>query len=156
MTSTLFCVKLNVMKSYKNRLGRIVKIIDELDNFSDLTSSSLKLYHSSWHPLYDLFITEKNLVIVIELPGVEKDDFILTVSPRGLLIRGRRHAAKAIKQGKIFYNLEIPYGNFERRIPFPIDVQTQAIEVDLSSGLLTITLPLKAHQVERVIPIEEG
>ncbi len=145
------------MKNSKNRLSSVIKISDEIEeSISDFADDSFTVARGRWRPLYDLFITKDKLVIVVEIPGVDKDEIALSISPRGVFLRGRRVASKLIKEGKIFYNIEILYGNFERRIPFPIDVQTKNVKVNLANGLLTLTFPLMSKHMEKVIPIEEG
>lgn len=145
------------MKRSKNRMPSTIRIHQTQDSlWEDMRPEAFAVLRGSWRPLYDLFITRDRLVLIIEVPGVEKEDISLSISPRGVVVQGRRTAAKVITEGKVFYNLEIPYGRFERRIPFPIEVRTKNVEVDLANGLLTMVFTLTVQDVERVITIEEG
>ncbi len=157
MTSCVFCISLLLMKSSKNQQIGMIKIFDDLDRlFTGFAENTYSTSRAAWSPLYDLFVTKEKLVIVVELPGVEKEEISVSISTRGLIIRGKREAPKLVREGQIFYNLEIPFGRFERRIPFPIDVRIKEVDINLANGLLTLIFPLKGEYLERIIPIEEG
>jgi HSP20 family protein len=146
-----------MMKRSKNRLSGTIRIHQTQDTlWEDMRPEAFAVLRGSWRPLYDLFITRDQLVLIIEVPGVEKNDIGLSISPRGVLVQGRRTAAKVVNEGKVFYNLEIPYGRFERRIPFPIEVRVKDVEVNLANGLLTMVFPLTVQDVERIITVEDG
>jgi len=73
---------------------------------------------SVWEPPMDVFEDERELVIVVALPGVPADRIAVTTEPGALVVRaesvfpfgGSQHTVR---------RLEIPYGCFERRIPVP-------------------------------------
>ena len=82
--------------------------------FFRLTSSART--QTSWEPPVDIFEDERDVVIVIAMPGVPADRVQVTTEPGALMVRGERplpfaNARHALRQ------LEIPYGWFERRIP---------------------------------------
>ncbi len=69
-----------------------------------------------WEPPVDVFEDERELVIVVAMPGVPAERVQVSHEPGVLVVRGQRplpFAAHAVRQ------LEIPYGAFERRIPLP-------------------------------------
>ncbi len=145
------------MKRTKNRTLATVRIHDEIDGlWEKMTVEAFPSLRGAWRPLYDLFITRNRLVLIVEVPGVEKDDMTISISPRGVLVQGRRKAVKLITEGKIFYNLEIPYGRFERRIPFPIEVQVNKVKIKVANGLVTLTFPLMPRDRQRIVPVEEA
>ena len=91
-----------------------------------------------WEPPVDVFETERELWIIAALPGVETDD--LRVSIEGDLIRiaGQRRLPLAARTAAI-HRLEIPHGQFERRIRLP----AQRLTLDRSEllqGCLVIHL----------------
>jgi HSP20 family protein len=71
---------------------------------------------ASWEPPVDVFEDEREVVIVVAMPGVAPERVEITSEPGVLVVRGERplpfvNARYAVRQ------LEIPYGYFERRIP---------------------------------------
>ncbi len=111
----------------------------------------------NWQPLYDLYIIDEKIVIVIELPGVELKDITIYVRQNYMTISGIKNPTiiekNSERQNMIFHNLEIAYGRFFRRIEFPLPVEHQYGNYTLKHGVLTIKFPvLKEH----IIPIEEA
>ena len=69
-----------------------------------------------WEPPVDIIEDEREVVILVAMPGVPERNVRVTHEPGALVIRGERqvpfaNARHAARQ------LEIPYGGFERRIP---------------------------------------
>jgi HSP20 family protein len=93
---------------------------------------------ATWEPPADVFEDEREVVIVVALPGVVAERVELTTEPGALWIRaeravpftGSRHAVR---------RLEIPYGHFERRIPLP-EGRLEAGSRELSHGCLVLRL----------------
>ncbi|RKX71774.1 hypothetical protein DRP53_00370 [candidate division WOR-3 bacterium] len=108
-----------------------------------------------WTPKADIYLTEEDLIIEIELPGVNKADLSVSLSRNGLYIEGIRHRPARSRRGISFYNLEIDYGPFERRIYFPCPVDPHRMTATFEQGVLTIELK-RIRPVEYEIPIEEG
>jgi HSP20 family molecular chaperone IbpA len=73
---------------------------------------------ANWEPPVDVFETEREISVVVALPGVEPADIDVTIE-RGLLrVAGIRHVPDMLR-GAAIHRLEVPYGRFERRIRLP-------------------------------------
>jgi HSP20 family molecular chaperone IbpA len=91
-----------------------------------------------WEPPADVFEDELELVVVIAMPGVVKERVEVMSEPGALVVRaerplpftGLRHVVR---------QLEIPYGQFERRIPLP-KARFGAISQELTHGCLILRL----------------
>lgn len=83
-----------------------------------------------------------SIVVVVELAGVEPGDVDLAVGDGILLLSGRRVRDA---QARVFQQMEIEYGRFERRVPLAEPVDADAAEATYSRGLLTIVLPVAAR-----------
>jgi HSP20 family molecular chaperone IbpA len=90
-----------------------------------------------WEPPIDVFEDEREVVVVVAMPGVPAESMQVTTEPGALVVRGERPLSfaglHAVRQ------LEIPYGFFERRIPLP-DVRLEVGAPELAYGCLTIRL----------------
>jgi HSP20 family protein len=69
----------------------------------------------TWEPPVDIVETDRELSIVVALPGVRPADMDVLVEGGMLVVRGAR-ALPSIPDGAAIHRLEIPHGHFERRI----------------------------------------
>lgn len=91
---------------------------------------------ASWEPPVDLFEDEREIVVVVAMPGVPADSVKVASEPGALVVRGTRPLPLTGGQHRL-RQLEIPYGAFERRIALP----PGRFEVDppeLSQGCLVL------------------
>jgi HSP20 family molecular chaperone IbpA len=72
----------------------------------------------SWEPPIDVLETEREILILVALPGVDPDDVEATLDKATLVISGRRVLPAELRNARIL-RLELPQGRFERRIPLP-------------------------------------
>jgi len=102
----------------------------------------------AWRPAINAFRCPDHITICVDLAGVDQAAIDIQVEPRRLLVRGRREAPEpAGEQGKAVQvlALEIDYGNFERRLELPAEVDPQQVTAEQQNGLLWIRLPLAAQ-----------
>lgn len=99
-------------------------------------------------PVCDVFAREGDLVVKLELPGIDPEkDVTILVEDDVLVIRGERTVKEEIKE-KDYYRLESALGSFERRLPIPEGVKEDEIVATYTEGLLEIVLPGAAPAVE--------
>jgi len=106
-----------------------------------------------WQPLADLFVTEKKVHLLVEIPGVEVSDIRLTVGPTSVQITGRKRVPDVVKRGVSFYEAEIPYGEFDKRVRLPFPVNPESYKIEVENGVLSLVLD-RAGTGVRVIEIE--
>jgi HSP20 family protein len=97
-----------------------------------------------FRPPADCFRTDDppELRIVVELAGVEPADVELVAADRELVITGERRRPRLDRRPS-FYQLEIEYGPFQRRIGLPEDANTSAARASYHAGFLTVVLPIE-------------
>jgi HSP20 family protein len=91
-----------------------------------------------WEPPVDVFEDERELVIVVAMPGVVEERVEISSEPGELVIRAQRPVPFAGSRQAI-RQLEIPYGLFERRIPLP-DARLEFASRELTHGCLILRL----------------
>jgi HSP20 family protein len=96
--------------------------------------------HSAWTPNTDVYETPEGLVVKMEIAGIEKDDLEITLNDRLLLVRGHRKDPCRQKRCS-FRQMEIDYGQFERRIIIPRSVDGSRVRAQFQNGFLQIELP---------------
>jgi HSP20 family protein len=106
----------------------------------------------AFRPQVDCFRAEDppQLTVVVELPGVDPGDVQIAATPRTLVVTGARRRPRA--SGRVYQQMEIEYGTFERRVALSDDVDLSRASASLSQGLLTILLPVadRPEQPERI------
>ena len=97
---------------------------------------------NGFRPAVDCFVTEDppQLVVVVEIAGVDRDALELSIEKRALTISGNR--ARPRVPGQVYQQAEIEYGRFERRIPLEQDIDAEAASAHYEAGMLRITLPI--------------
>jgi HSP20 family protein len=110
-----------------------------------------------FRPSVDSFRTvdPAELVVLVELPGVDPETVHVIAADRALQVTGERRRPRAGKGGQVYQQMEIDYGPFERRIALAEDVETQQGRASYEQGLLKIVFPIAAHPEPRGrVPIE--
>jgi HSP20 family molecular chaperone IbpA len=95
-----------------------------------------------FRPAVDCFVTEdpSQLVVVVELAGVDPESIEIAVDERTLTISG--HRARPRVDGQVYQQAEIEYGRFERTLPLAQHIAPASASAVYEAGLLRITLPI--------------
>lgn len=92
----------------------------------------------TWEPPVDVFETESELSIHVALPGIGADQVQVIVDGRSLVVAGHRQIPAPSRDARIL-RLEIPHGQFERRVDLPLgryDISRR----ELLNGCLVLVL----------------
>ena len=134
---------------------RMRREMDEL--FGDVFDRALAPRRAGFTPRVDVYYTQSPpaAVVKVELAGVELDALTIDVQGRALRLAGRR--APVVAAGRMYQQLEIEHGPFERIIELGADVEADAAQATYVDGLLKIELPLARRNVAaRSVPIFRG
>lgn len=95
-----------------------------------------------FRPAVDCFVTDdpNQLVVMVELAGVDPGSIELAVAEQTLAISGQR--ARPRVDGQVYQQAEIEYGRFERHIPLGHDIAPASASAVYEAGMLRITLPI--------------
>lgn len=105
-------------------------------------------------PPVDVLENKEELIVYVELPGVEKDNITIHLDKDQLLIEARRSA-----EDKPFKSLMTEYrpANYRRRFALQQGtVEADKVTADLQDGVLRLALPKAARMKPRVIPVTSG
>ena len=116
-------------------------------------SSGLDSYSDTyWVPNTDVYVTEGNLVIKVELAGMRKEDLELTVEGNRLKISGQRpDGCRAPKC--TFLVMEINFGAFESIIEVPAGYDLSQAEASYQNGFLRVDVPELAQPSSKTISV---
>ncbi|MEN8181666.1 MAG: Hsp20/alpha crystallin family protein [Myxococcota bacterium] len=94
----------------------------------------------------------KEVVVRVEAPGMNREDFTLAVERGHLFVRGEKRFEHEEK-GAHYHLFESAYGSFQRAIPLPCEVRVEEAEAQYKRGVLTVRMPRAAAATGRQIPI---
>lgn len=107
---------------------------------SDGTLGSPAQHASRWGVLSaELKETHSYITVTLEAPGMENDDFDIQVENANLRISGHKSYSSDESEGKYFIT-ERAYGQFERTILLPCEVDEKGTKASYAKGVLTVTL----------------
>ncbi len=110
--------------------------------------------HQTWCPPTDVYETDDCVIVKVEIPGMEEQDFAISLDVKKLSISGVRHDPAA-KLG--YQQMEILYGHFETQVSLPRAIDVDKIEATYQQGFLHVRLPkAKPRQVPVVTAIPDA
>ena len=123
---------------------------DELNSFFELPfwSSFARTgqLFTGWSPALDLYQSNDNVIAVVELPGMRKEDIEISLHNGTLTISGERKREKS-SNGEKAERTERYVGTFRRSIALPTRVDASKVSATYRDGILTVTLP-KAEEAK--------
>jgi HSP20 family molecular chaperone IbpA len=91
-----------------------------------------------WEPPVDVLETEREVLVLIALPGVDPEQAEAAIDNTDLVVAGSRILPAALRTA-VIHRLELPQGRFERRVPLPAG-RYAAVRRAMVNGCLLITL----------------
>ncbi len=128
---------------------RWANLRDEMNSLFELPSMGnlarqAQLF-SGWTPALDLYQNSDNVVAVVELPGMRKEDIDISLHDGMLTIAGERQSSSG--EGDDAERTERFSGKFRRSISLPTRVDAGKVSATYKDGILTVTLP-KAEEAK--------
>ena len=123
-------------------------------SFSTLTESRREIRHTiSWHvrsttwsPPTDVYETEENCVIKVEVAGMRDEDFEVAFENNILMIRGHRPDHR---ETRAYHQMEIGFGRFEIAVEIPVVVDIEKAIAEYKDGFLVLLLPKITSKQDR-------
>jgi HSP20 family protein len=123
---------------------------DELNSFFELpfwpSLARTGQLFTGWSPSLDLYQSNDNVVAVVELPGMRKEEIEISLHDGTLTISGERKRETS-SNGESAERTERYIGRFRRSIALPTRVDAGKVSATYRDGILTVTLP-KAEEVK--------
>ena len=98
------------------------------------------LDRSNVYPAVNVAEGKDGVQVVVEIPGVPKEDVKLQIHDGTLTISGERKSPENVDTADVLRR-EIQYGSFTRTIQLPESIDTEKVTADYSNGVLRIALP---------------
>jgi HSP20 family protein len=108
--------------------------------------------HAAFVPAADVTVSEGDLVLTLDLPGLTADDLSIELVDGFLTVRGERKRPQ-VADGTSWVHSERPFGAFERRIAVPRGVDADAITASMDNGVLSLIVPKPERLKPKTIAI---
>ena len=136
------------------RIDPFRELASFFENFTEPTGKD-QLAAGNFVPPVDVYEDEQNLVLKLEVPGVNEGDINVSVENNTLTVQGERKFEKEEKEEN-FHRIERRYGSFLRTFRLPNTVDSEKVEASYDKGILKITLAKRAEAKPRQIKVGNG
>ena len=106
----------------------------------------------AWYPAMDLLEHKNQLVVQVELPGVDPKSVDVKLAGDRLTLRGERKLDTA--EGATYLQREQAHGSFARTIQLPYQIEAKDVSATYANGVMSIVLPKAEEYIGRQIPVE--
>jgi len=133
------------LASLQDQLNRLFE-----DNFTRDRSAHADL--ATWAPPVDIYETQNELVLKIDLPDVQDKDIDVRVENNMLTIRGERKFEKDVNEDN-YLRVERAYGSFMRSFSLPNTVSSENIRAEYRNGVLSLHMAKREESKPKQIKI---
>ena len=144
------------MSQQWNPLQDLVFLQDRMNRlFEDATQrhsrneKSDEFERADWTPVADVYETESEYKIALDLPGISREAIEVDIDDNRLAIKGTRIVEENNKQ-----RTERPSGKFLRSFTVPSSVDQTQIGAEYRDGVLQIKLPKRKEQRSQRVEIK--
>jgi HSP20 family protein len=142
-------------KIFDNLIGiqrEMLKILGEVNSLTSHPAALEDALDDVWHPRCDVYQSDDEWVIMMELAGMQKQDISIITTDEYIRVSGERILPSPVCRIS-YLNMEIETGKFERRVFFPLSpIDRDHPKVTYENGFLRIAYALQPI-VERIIEI---
>lgn len=114
-----------------------------------------QLQTAAYVPRGDLAVSESDLVLTLDLPGLAPEDLSIEVQGTELTVRGERSRPE-VGEGATYVYAQRPFGGFVHRVQIPHGVQADAITASMQNGVLSLIVPKPEPLKPKKIQIGSG
>lgn len=113
----------------------------DTESASDTDTGTAPTQFPRWSLLAgELEETEKDVLVRVELPGMDKADCQISIEGNVLHLRGEKRFERETSDS-VYHVMERAYGVFHRAIPLPRHVNINRAEASFKNGVLLVRLP---------------
>lgn len=143
-----------ISQGWNNLISRASNALTQFISNKD-KDENLPVTGSRWGLISaDVYDDADKVIVKVEIPGLDNDDFDITIVDNVLTISGEKQFQRESKDGK-YSVFECAYGQFSRSIPLEYEVDADTAKASYNKGILKLELQKKAHQRRRKIEIKQ-
>jgi len=132
--------------------GDIARLRREMDSLSGglLSGRAAPQQETVWAPPVDIYEDDEGLILIVDLPGMQRDGIDLQIDDAGLTIEGERDRVESSNE----IRLERPSGRFRRSFRIGIPIDPSGAQATYREGVLRVTIPRAAPRGSARVRVE--
>jgi len=144
---------ISIEKHFEEMHERANRIFEEM---WEMSRPVLMMPDHVWKPPLDIYETEDEVIVLVEIAGMKKQEIEVAMQGNVLIISGNR--IEDVPYKVKLEQMEINYGKFQRIVKIFTPIERGKITATYENGLLRIRLPKgeEIQQTIRVIPDKKG
>jgi HSP20 family protein len=91
-------------------------------------------------PQADVYETAHEIIVLVDLPGISKENVDLFISGTKIIIEAIKRDKKTPRNAR-YYCIERLFGKVQRTVDIPAPVHTGKVEAIMQNGVLVIRMP---------------
>jgi HSP20 family protein len=107
---------------------------------------------ATWAPPVDIYETENELVLKVDLPDVQEEDIDIRIANNMLTIRGERKFDTDVNEDN-YLRVERNYGSFTRSFSLPNTVSFESIRAEYRNGVLSLQMAKREESKPKQVKI---
>jgi HSP20 family protein len=139
----------SAMQDRMNRMNRLIR-----ESYSPEVPEEA-LTTTTLAPPVDIYEDEHNIILKMEVPGIDEKDLDVRIQNNTLTVHGERKIEKEEKEEN-FRRVERQYGSFARSFTLPSSVDPGQVSARCDKGVLNINLAKKAEAKPTQIKVNVG
>jgi HSP20 family protein len=139
----------STMQDRMNRMNRLFREAYSPEGPEDALTTT------SFAPPVDIYEDEHNIILKLEVPGIDEKDIDVRIDNNTLTVQGERKMEKEEKEEN-FRRVERQYGEFTRSFTLPSSVDPGQVTAHYDKGVLMIKLAKKAEAKPKQIKVNVG
>lgn len=145
-------IKIRFSENFNQIGSKFGKTIQDLFR---LINPTFVLSERNWEPQMDIYETPHEIIVLVEIAGIDEENLELEINSKAMKIYGRRNEIPRAENST--YRLaEIRYGSFERILFFPSPIDMDNVNASYLDGLLQVRLSKLRAGNSYEIPISSG
>lgn len=142
-------VRYNPLKELRAMQEQMTRLLDMAWN----REPGEEMKEGIWQPPVDIFEDKDEVVIKVELPGIDQKDIDIKIEDNTLTIRGERKHDDSVKKEN-YHRIERFYGSFQRSFALPQNINQNGIKATCEKGVLSVILPKAEEAKPKQIKVE--
>ncbi|MDD1735555.1 MAG: Hsp20/alpha crystallin family protein [Methanothrix sp.] len=138
-----------IESKYLDEMERMKKRLGELTEQAEIGRDGEEMIE----PLADMQETDGEIIVTMDLPGMDKQDVDIALSNDELSVVALRKTETDASAGS-YHQRERIYRRFERTVSLPTGVKTDEARAKLESGVLIISIPKAVVTTRKRIAID--
>ena len=136
--------------------SRFPSLRDEMDKMFEEFFEKVRFPSTrehTWTPALDIYETKKEIIITVDIPGIDPKAVAVSIMEDSLTIKGERKKEPDLKDEEL-YRVEREFGTFQRMVQLPAEVTADKAKAAYTNGVLRIVIPKAQKSAPKEVKVD--